>query len=87
MPAPNRLALLLLTAVALTIGCGDSDRGYPEVRVTSVLGTRQPCHQCGRFVDSVDATHLLDAGSARYVVCSDECRAKQEDWHVGQFGR
>lgn len=68
-------------------GCNSSSSGYPEVKVITAIGSTQRCHQCGKSIDKVSETHVLNAGSAQYIVCDEACRKKQVSWHMSQFGK
>jgi hypothetical protein len=68
-------------------GCGSTSSGYPEVKVTTAIGSSQKCHQCGKTIDQVTEEHLLSTASAQYIVYDQACREKQTKWHESQFGK
>jgi hypothetical protein len=61
--------------------------GYPEVRVTTPVGRAGVCHQCGKNIALVGPEHLLNAKSAQYVVCGQQCAEQMLNWHKSQFGQ
>lgn len=73
--------------VIFICGCGSAGSGYPDVKVTSAIGSAQPCHQCGKKIEVVSDSHLLKTESAQYIVCCETCREKQLQWHAAQFGK
>jgi hypothetical protein len=78
--------LIFLTLMLSAVGCSGAPSGYPDVTTTSELGKSAVCHQCGRPISTVTATHVLEQGSARYVVCNEKCKADILKWHASQNG-
>lgn len=80
------LAVLAITALLLRVNA-PRKVGYPEVLVTTPVGKAGICHQCGKSISEVGSGHLLNAKSAEYVVCGEQCAAEMLQWHKSNFGQ
>ncbi|HEX7376169.1 MAG TPA: hypothetical protein VF278_03610 [Pirellulales bacterium] len=83
------LASLTVLAITVLLLRANAPRkvGYPEVLVTTPVGTPGICHHCGKAITEVGPEHLLSAKSAEYVVCGEQCAAEMLQWHKANFGQ
>jgi hypothetical protein len=68
--------LALLASVALS-GCG-SKPGYPTAKPVAVLDQPGECAYCRKKIERVTEDNLLTYDGVQYIVCSEECAAKQK---------
>ena len=71
------LTLLAASAAVSFTGCG-SKPGYPTAKPVSVLNQPGECAYCHRKIDLVTEDNLVTYDGVQYIVCSEECAAKQK---------
>jgi hypothetical protein len=71
------LACLTLLATFALSGCG-SKPGYPTAKVATVLDQPGECAYCHKKIERVSEDNLMTYDGVQYIVCSEECAAKQK---------
>jgi len=69
-------AVMLVAAIALS-GCGGKP-GYPKAKPVGVLNRPGECAYCHRKIENVTEDNLVTYDGVQYIVCSEECAAKQK---------
>ena len=77
MPRTVRVVLLALLLVAPLAGCG-SRPGYPTAPPVTVLDQPGECAYCHKKIERVTTDNLVTYDGVQYIVCSEECAAKQK---------
>jgi hypothetical protein len=76
----TRIRCLTAAAVLAAIsgfGCG-TKAGYPTATPVSVLNQPGECAYCHRKIERVTEDNLVTYDGVQYIVCSEECAAKQK---------
>ena len=73
----SRLAFVALLMIAPLAGCG-SKPGYPTAKPVTVLDQPGECAYCHKKIDRVTEDNLVTYDGVQYIVCSEECAAKQK---------
>jgi len=70
-------AFVALAASVALSGCG-SKPGYPTGKPATVLDQPGECAYCHKKIERVTEGNLMTYDGVQYIVCSEECSAKQK---------